>query len=46
MTAPLKQDTTIVDVALENRAYDIVIGRDVLNDPNHRQPRMAAECLS
>src|SRR5579862_295099 len=30
MTAPLKQDTTIVDVALENRAYDIVIGRDVL----------------
>jgi 3-dehydroquinate synthase len=30
MTAPLKQDTTIVDVALGNRAYDIVIGRDVL----------------
>jgi 3-dehydroquinate synthase len=31
MTAPLKhQDTIIVDVALENRAYDIVIGRDVL----------------
>ena len=30
MTAPLKQDTTVVDVALENRAYDIVIGRDVL----------------
>jgi 3-dehydroquinate synthase len=31
MTAPLKhQDTTIVNVALENRAYDIVIGRDVL----------------
>jgi 3-dehydroquinate synthase len=30
MTAPLKQDNTIVDVALENRAYDIVIGRDVL----------------
>src|ERR1700742_2996057 len=30
MTAPLKQDTTIVDVALEDRAYDIVIGRDVL----------------
>ncbi|MBV9523817.1 MAG: 3-dehydroquinate synthase, partial [Alphaproteobacteria bacterium] len=31
MTAPLKQsDTTIVEVALENRAYDIVIGRDVL----------------
>jgi len=30
MTAPLKQDTTVVDVALENRAYHIVIGRDVL----------------
>jgi 3-dehydroquinate synthase len=30
MTAPLKQDTTVVDVALENRGYDIVIGRDVL----------------
>ncbi len=30
MTAPLKQDTTIVDVALGDRAYDIVIGRDVL----------------
>src|SRR5689334_17460349 len=30
MTVPLKQDTTIVDVALENRGYDIVIGRDVL----------------
>jgi 3-dehydroquinate synthase len=30
MTAPLKQGNTIVDVALENRAYDIVIGRDVL----------------
>jgi 3-dehydroquinate synthase len=31
MTAPLKhQDTIIVDVALENRAYDIVIGRDAL----------------
>ena len=31
MTAPLKQDTTIVDVALGDRAYDIVIGRDVLS---------------
>src|SRR3954453_4002581 len=32
MTAPLKHsDTTIVDVALGERAYDIVIGRDVLN---------------
>jgi len=31
MTAPLKHsDTTIVDVALGDRAYDIVIGRDVL----------------
>ena len=31
MTAPLKQsDITIVDVALGDRAYDIVIGRDVL----------------
>ena len=30
MTAPLKQDTTIVDVALGDRAYDIVIGRGVL----------------
>src|SRR6201987_1446328 len=31
MTAPLKHpDTTIVDVALGERAYDIVIGRDVL----------------
>ena len=30
MTVPLKQDTIIVDVALENRAYDIVIGRDLL----------------
>src|SRR5215475_16166488 len=32
MTAPLKQsETTIVDVALGERAYDIVIGRDVLS---------------
>src|SRR6201994_3294104 len=32
MTAPLKHsDTTIVDVALGDRAYDIVIGRDVLS---------------
>jgi 3-dehydroquinate synthase len=30
MTAPLKRQDTIVDVALDNRAYDIVIGRDVL----------------
>ena len=31
MTAPLKHsDATIVDVALGERAYDIVIGRDVL----------------
>src|SRR6201995_3392020 len=30
MTAPLKHQDTVVDVALENRAYDIVIGRDVL----------------
>jgi 3-dehydroquinate synthase len=30
MTAPLKQDVTIVDVALGDRSYDIVIGRDVL----------------
>ena len=31
MTAPLKHpDMTIVDVALENRAYDIVIGRGAL----------------
>ena len=32
MTVPLKHpDTTIVDVALGERAYDIVIGRDVLS---------------
>jgi len=31
MTAPLKHsDAVIVDVALGTRAYDIVIGRDVL----------------
>ena len=31
MTAPLKQsDVTVVDVALGERAYEIVIGRDVL----------------
>jgi 3-dehydroquinate synthase len=30
MTAPLKHQDTVVDVALENRAYHIVIGRDVL----------------
>jgi 3-dehydroquinate synthase len=31
MTAPLKHsDVTVVDVALGDRAYDIVIGRDVL----------------
>jgi 3-dehydroquinate synthase len=39
MTAPLKQDTTIVDVALGDRAYDIVIGRDVLASLG---PRVAA----
>jgi 3-dehydroquinate synthase len=32
MTAPLKHsDVTVVDVALGDRAYDIVIGRDVLH---------------
>ena len=31
MTAPLRSnDPIVVDVALGNRAYDIVIGRDVL----------------
>ncbi len=30
MTALLKHQDTVVDVALEDRAYDIVIGRDVL----------------
>src|ERR1700728_3765109 len=31
MTAPLKHaDSTVVDVALGDRAYDIVIGRDVM----------------
>jgi 3-dehydroquinate synthase len=30
MTAPLKRSETIVDVALGDRGYDIVIGRDVL----------------
>jgi 3-dehydroquinate synthase len=30
MTAPLKHQDTVVDVALGDRAYDIVIGRDVL----------------
>jgi 3-dehydroquinate synthase len=30
MTSLLKQDSIIVDVALGDRAYDIVIGRDVL----------------
>ena len=31
MTAPLKQsDPVLVEVALADRAYDIVIGRDVL----------------
>jgi 3-dehydroquinate synthase len=39
MTAPLKQDTTIVDVALGDRTYDIVIGRDVLASLG---PRVAA----
>src|ERR1700746_2374193 len=37
MTAPLKHtDPVIVDVALENRAYDIVIGRDVLGSLGER----------
>jgi len=32
MTAPLKRsDSVTVNVALGERAYDIVIGRDVLN---------------
>ena len=32
MTAPLRSnDPIVVDVALGNRAYDIVIGRDVLS---------------
>src|SRR5438309_1316613 len=31
MTAPLKQDTTVVEVALGERAYDIGIGRDLLS---------------
>src|SRR5438552_14606147 len=40
MTVPLKHsDTTIVDVALGDRAYDIVIGRDVLKSLG---PRVAA----
>src|SRR6185312_12091459 len=40
MTAPLKHaDTTVVDVALGDRAYDIVIGRDVLASLG---PRVAA----
>jgi 3-dehydroquinate synthase len=37
MTAPLKHaDPTIVDVALGERAYDIVIGRDVLTSLGQR----------
>jgi 3-dehydroquinate synthase len=37
MTAPLKHaDPVIVDVALEKRAYDIVIGRDVLGSLGER----------
>ena len=37
MTAPLKHtDPVIVDVALGNRAYDIVIGRDVLGSLGER----------
>ena len=32
MTAPLKHgDPIVVDVALDDRAYDIVIGRDLLD---------------
>src|SRR5436190_5157763 len=41
MTAPLKHsDTTIVDVALGDRAYDIVIGRDVLQSLGRRVAAM------
>ncbi len=37
MTAPLKQsDPVVVDVALAERAYDIVIGRDVLGSLGER----------
>ncbi len=37
MTAPLKHsDPVIVDVALGDRSYDIVIGRDVLGSLGHR----------
>src|SRR6201999_2212097 len=37
MTAPLKHsDPVIVDVALGDRAYDIVIGRDVLQSLGRR----------
>ena len=41
MTAPLKHsDTTVVDVALGDRAYDIVIGRDVLARSARASPRL------
>ena len=37
MTAPLRSnDSIVVDVALGNRAYDIVIGRDVLSQLGRR----------
>ncbi|MDO9564939.1 MAG: 3-dehydroquinate synthase, partial [Bradyrhizobium sp.] len=37
MTAPLKHsDSVIVDVALGDRSYDIVIGRDVLQSLGRR----------
>jgi len=43
MTAPLKHpDTTIVDVALGDRAYDIVIGRDVLKSLGARVAALRA----
>lgn len=41
MTAPLKHsDPVNVEVALENRAYDIVIGRDVLASLGERVARL------
>jgi 3-dehydroquinate synthase len=36
MTAPLKHSQTVVGVALGDRAYDIVIGRDVLSSLGER----------
>jgi 3-dehydroquinate synthase len=41
MTAPLRQaEPTIVEVALGDRAYDIVIGRDVLQSLGERVARL------